>query len=69
MKRAIALNEAQIKALGYSDILYQQQKLIPQFRLWTEKQRLAFRVKIFHLPLAHKGLLLALLTGDKSLLR
>ena len=68
VKRAIALNEAQIKALGYSDILYQQQKLIPQFRLWTEKQRLAFRVKIFHLPLAHKGLLLALLTGDKSLL-
>lgn len=68
VKHAVALDEVQIKALGYADIWWQQHTAVQQFRLWTEKQRLAFRVKILHLPLAHKGLLLALLTGDKSLL-
>ena len=62
------LTEQQIAALGYSRVLASNQALIHQFPLWIEKQRLNFREFIQRQPLRHQGLLLALLTGDESLL-
>ncbi len=37
-------------------------------QLWVEQQRLALRNFIHQQPVQHEGLMLALLTGDKSLL-
>lgn len=68
VKQLNEINTAQIQAMGYADVVRANSSYIEQFRLWVEQQRVLFRIKIFHLPLKNKGLLLALLTGDKSLL-
>jgi competence protein ComEC len=63
------LSEQDIYALGYARYLRQQHSFSNQIQLWIEQQRLALRNFIQKQPLQHKGLLLALLTGDKSLLQ
>ncbi|WP_425915291.1 DNA internalization-related competence protein ComEC/Rec2 [Acinetobacter sp. TSRC1-2] len=63
------LSEQDIYALGYGRYLRQQHSFSNQIQLWMEQQRLALRNFIQKHPLQHKGLLLALLTGDKSLLQ
>ncbi|KYQ71904.1 DNA internalization-related competence protein ComEC/Rec2 [Acinetobacter pragensis] len=68
VKQIQPLQEQQVSALGYTGFVKQQQRWLRQFPLWVEKQRLNLRVFIQHQPLQHKGLLLALLTGDESLL-
>lgn len=62
------LTEQQINALGYATYVKRQHTWTNQVRLWIEQQRLALRDFIHQQPVQHKGLLLALLTGDKSLL-
>lgn len=62
------LSEQDISALGYGRYVRQQHSILNQFQLWMEQQRLALRNFIDQQPVKHKGLLLALLTGDKSLL-
>ena len=49
-------------------ILQQHQSLWAEFQLAAEQQRLNFRHTILHLPVQQRGLLLALLTGDRSAL-
>lgn len=62
------LTEQDISALGYGRYVRQQHSFSNQIQLSMEQQRLALRNFIQKQPLQHKGLLLALLTGDKSLL-
>jgi len=62
------LSEQQVAALGYGKYLRQQASVSSQIQLWVEQQRLALRYFIRQQPVQHKGLMLALLTGDKSLL-
>lgn len=68
VKHMEALTEQHISALGYAKVIEQHQRWIHQVPLWIEKQRLNFRIFLQHQPLPNKGLLLALLTGDESLL-
>nr|WP_244926481.1 DNA internalization-related competence protein ComEC/Rec2 [Acinetobacter terrestris] len=63
------LPEQDISALGYGRYVRQQHSFSNQIQLWMEQQRLALRNFIDQQPVKHKGLLLALLTGDKSLLK
>lgn len=63
------LPEQDISALGYGRYVRQQHSFLNQVQLWMEQQRLALRNFIDQQPVKHKGLLLALLTGDKSLLK
>jgi len=62
------LTEQEIYALGYGRYLRHQASVSSQIQLWAEQQRLALRNFIHQQPVQHKGLMLALLTGDKSLL-
>ena len=62
------LSEQDIYRLGYSRYLRAQHGYLQQIKLGIERQRLALRNFIDQQPLRHKGLLLALLTGDQSLL-
>ena len=62
------LSEQEIYRLGYGRYLRDQQGYLHQIKLAIERQRLALRGFITQQPLSHKGLLLALLTGDQSLL-
>jgi competence protein ComEC len=62
------LSQQQVAALGYGRYLRQQGSVSNQIQLWVEQQRLALRNFINQQPVQHKGLMLALLTGDKSLL-
>lgn len=62
------LSRSDIYALGYANHLKQQQSLTKHIQLWVEQQRLEMRHFIYKQPLSHKGLMLALLTGDESLL-
>ena len=68
IKNIQELQPQQVYALGYDTYLRQQQKLNQRFLLWVERQRLALREFVIRQPVQHKGLLLALLTGDESLL-
>lgn len=63
-----ALTEQEVKALGYVKAVREHQTFIAQFKRWIEKQRLNIREFILKQPISHKGLTLALLTGDESLL-
>ena len=63
------LPEQDISALGYGRYVRQQHSFSNRIQLWMEQQRLALRNFIDQQPVKHKGLLLALLTGDKSLLK
>ena len=58
----------QIYAMGFTQHWRAQQTLWAKFRLWIEQQRYQIRAFIQQQPLQHQGLILALLTGDKSLL-
>ena len=53
---------------GYSIFAKKQNSWLMQSLLWIEKQRLKLRIFIQHQPIVNKGLSLALLTGDESLL-
>ena len=57
-----------IQQQGYANYVQQQNAFISQVLLWIEKQRLEIRNFIQQQPIQHKGLTLALLTGDESLL-
>ena len=62
------LTEQEVYALGHGQYLKQQASVSNQMQLWVEQQRLALRNFIHQQPVQHEGLMLALLTGDKSLL-
>lgn len=62
------LQPQQLYALGHGKYLRQQQNLSPRILLWVERQRLALREFVARQPVQYKGLLLALLSGDESLL-
>lgn len=62
------LTQQEIYTLGFSSHLRQQQNLSSQFLLWIEQKRLELRHFIYRQPIQNKGLMLALLTGDESLL-
>ena len=68
VQRIEPLTAQQLYAMGYAQQLKRHQRLMPQLALKVEQQRLNFREFIQHQPLKHQGLLLALLTGDESLL-
>ena len=62
------LSPDEIYALGYQQHLKQQQGFRAKLLLNVETKRLAFRQMLQNSNRKHKGLLLALLTGDESLL-
>ncbi|MCH7336050.1 DNA internalization-related competence protein ComEC/Rec2 [Acinetobacter sp. NIPH 2699] len=68
VKHILLLNNDEIYGLGYQQHLKQQQGIRAKFLLNVEMKRLAFRQMLQASNLQHKGLLLALLTGDESLL-
>lgn len=68
LKQIQPLSEAEIYALGYASHLRKQQTIFKQLQLGIERQRLKIRNFIYIQPLSHKGLILALLTGDESFL-
>lgn len=63
------LTKQDIYTLGYGRYVRQQHSVLNQIQLWVEQQRLALRHFIAQQPVRNKGLLLALLTGDQSLLQ
>lgn len=62
------LSEQEVLTLGNGKFVQEQNRMTAKFRLYIEKKRLSFRAFIQQQPLVNKGLLLALLTGDESLL-
>ena len=62
------LKSDEIYSLGYQQHLKEQQSFRATFLLKVAQTRLAFRQMLQASNLQHKGLLLALLTGDESLL-
>lgn len=58
----------EVQELGLQSFIQQQSGWAARLKLYAEKKRLGFRQYIERQPLKHKGLLLALLTGDESLL-
>lgn len=62
------ITQQEVYALGFSQHVRQQQSLRSQLLLWIEQKRLELRVFIYQQPIRNKGLMLALLTGDESLL-
>ena len=62
------LTADEIYRLGYHQHLKKQQTFLAKFLLNVERMRLQFRHVLQTSTLKHKGLLLALLTGDESLL-
>lgn len=63
-----AMSEFEVQQLGLQSFIKQQSHWTARLKLYAEKKRLGFRQYIERQPLKHKGLLLALLTGDESLL-
>lgn len=68
LKHIHPLSESEISALGYTNYLRKQQGVLNKIQLGIEHQRLNIRHFIYSQPLSHKGLILALLTGDESFL-
>lgn len=62
------LDTKTITAMGYQYFLQQHRGFFAKFRLNIEQKRLDFRRYLYQQPFQQKGLLLALLTGDESLL-
>ncbi len=62
------LSNSDVQQLGLQSFVQQQMHWTARLKLYAEKKRLGFRQYIERQPLTHKGLLLALLTGDESLL-
>lgn len=63
-----AISEFEVQQQGLHSFIQQQSHWTARLKLYAEKKRLGFRQYIERQPLSHKGLLLALLTGDESLL-
>ncbi len=68
VKHAESLSPQQVYQLGYSRHVRAQNSITAHFRLWIESKRSELRGFLIRQPIRQKGLLLALLTGDKSLL-
>ncbi|MGE8648616.1 MAG: DNA internalization-related competence protein ComEC/Rec2 [Acinetobacter sp.] len=68
IKQIEQLDSANVSTLGHSQYIREQRALTQQFLLWVEQKRLELREFIARQPVQNKGLLLALLTGDESLL-
>ena len=68
VQSAEKLTEQQLYALGFMSYIRQQQHLVAKVLLAIEQQRLTLRNTLQKQSLHHSGLLLALLTGDQSLL-
>lgn len=68
VKHIQPITTEEIYRLGYQQHLKQQQSIRAKFLLKVEMIRLAFREMLQSSNLQYKGLLLALLTGDESLL-
>ena len=62
------VDETEVKQLGYISFVRQQNTLLYKTQLSIENLRLKFRDLIADSSLKNKGLVLALLTGDESLL-
>lgn len=62
------IDENQVRQFGFQSFVDQQQQLNQRVLLKIESLRLDFRAVISNSSLHNKGLLLALLTGDESLL-
>ncbi|WP_130802128.1 DNA internalization-related competence protein ComEC/Rec2 [Acinetobacter ihumii] len=62
------LSQAEVSGLGYQAHLKQQDQLWQRFRLYVEQLRLNYRSTLQQQPVQYKALMLALLTGDRSLL-
>ncbi len=63
-----AVEELSENEINYSHFVRQQNNWIHRTKLFIEEQRLNFRERISTQPYRHQGLMLALLTGDESLL-
>lgn len=63
-----AVSAAQVSAWGHADFVRQQQGVAAGFRIAIEAQRLQWRQLIEQQGFEQRGLMLALLTGDQSLL-
>lgn len=68
VKHTELLTQQQVDQLGYSRYVRTQNSVTANFKLWVETKRSDLRAFIIQQPIREKGLLLALLTGDKSLL-
>lgn len=68
IKQVEQLSEQDIKGLGYAPYIKKNQSFFAKSKRWIELQRLDIRNFIQKQPIKHKGLTLALLTGDESLL-
>lgn len=68
VKKAEKLTEQQLYAMGFMSYLRQQHSIVAEIQLAIEQQRLKLRNTLQQQSLHHSGLLLALLTGDQSLL-
>lgn len=68
IQHAEKLQLQQLTRLGYQAAVEQHETFFLQWRIWIEKKRLAVRHYISEQPFKQQGLLLALLTGDESLL-
>ena len=62
------LSMQQVYGLGFQQHLKQQNNVWRKFGLNIEQLRLDFRIQLQQQPLKYKALMLALLTGDRSLL-
>ncbi|ERP95049.1 competence protein [Acinetobacter sp. COS3] len=68
VKQIELLSEDEVYKLGYQQHLKQQKSITAKFLLNVEMMRLSFRLKLQTSNYQNKGLMLALLTGDESLL-
>ncbi|MDY6488338.1 ComEC/Rec2 family competence protein [Acinetobacter faecalis] len=68
IKHVELISEDEVKALGYASYIKKNNSFTAKFKRWVELQRLDIRYFIQKQPIQHKGLTLALLTGDESFL-
>lgn len=68
VKQIELLSDDEVYKLGYQQHLKKQQSIAARFLLKVEMMRLSFRLKLQTSNYHNKGLMLALLTGDESLL-
>ncbi|KXZ63697.1 DNA internalization-related competence protein ComEC/Rec2 [Acinetobacter venetianus] len=68
VKHIELLSDDEVYKLGYQQHLKQQKSITAKFLLKVEMMRLSFRLKLQTSNYQNKGLMLALLTGDESLL-
>ena len=68
IKHVELISEDEVRALGYTSYIKKNNSFTAKFKRWVELQRLDIRHFIQKQPIQHKGLTLALLTGDESFL-